>query len=271
MINSSSQCRPKVAPKPPQRTTPSITVGSKDFSRSGPSSNVPIQIKASNSSFGLGQQTKQDFNDCSTANMKGYSTLPKSSKLLTPAPFSIDRYSLGGESKESIPGSEKSSRSGITNLWKKMQFRSKDSQISSITHTDGHKLQSEKDSKKSTAVSTKLQNFFGRGKKEKPSNGTSTASGTTAKSQGMPNKANQPFRDPLSVHPDPACNIIFADTAPASTGGGRVRSREGGNKVIVPPFNYTPPDRSNATKGGISESVVNPKPAPRISSKITTV
>ncbi|XP_035706785.1 adenomatous polyposis coli protein isoform X2 [Folsomia candida] len=279
-IISSASERPKVAPKPPVRTTPSAT---STFSSSG--SNVPIHIKASNSSFGLGQQVKM-----TDSNLKGYSTLPKSSKFRSETPFSMDRYSTGGESKESIPGSEKSGKSSgigkITNLWKKMDFRShtnnKDAQQQQITTTGSGNVNSssdtgksnnksilqnsEKDIKKSNPAKSKLQNFFGRGKKEKP------------QTSGIPKSTcqKQPFREPLPIHSDPVCNIVSADTAPASTSNIRVRRDGDINKVIVPPFNYTPPDRSttSATNNVKKRTDNNDEPsstAPLRTSKITTV
>jgi hypothetical protein len=265
---SAPPARPKVAPKPPIRTTPSIASTSSDRAAgvprgfNGSSSNV--QIKVSNSSFGFGQQAKIADSGF-TSNMKGYSTLPKSSKLGRDAQKgpSGSREKLGyrGDSRESVSGSEKSSKSGIgkiTNLFKKMDFRghghNKESSSSLPIPIQPQPLQvtakvdhnSEKPSTKSTG--SKFSNLFGRNRSKDKSH---------SKQQLL---QPQPFREPVPLpnstiktsipsFEDHSDTFLPHDTSSGTTCGVWVR-RDGDNKVIVPPFNYTPPGGNKKQESG---------------------
>lgn len=230
LIHNTSQevaiTRPKIAPKPPVRTSASsassCSSGMKPFSGS-----THVLIKTSNSSFGFGQQKVRDGSV--TQNMKGYSTLPKSSKLGGEfagmyMPGSVPS-SQNGESKESIPGSEKSQgkMGRLSNLFKKMDFHRNSKDIHSA---DSHSLQSVDNKQNeytggSPAVvekkSSKFSNFFGR-KKDK--------------------SQPKPFRD----------SDVVGDTTMGSGNIASIRGnsgvwvrRDGENKAMVAPFNYVPP------------------------------
>jgi hypothetical protein len=234
-VSTVSYCssRSKSKPTPPPRTTASI------ITPSVTSTKVPIQLNMKvSSSFGFDTKRMREMGGFISDgepddNMKGYNTLPTKSKCRSETPFSLDRYSVGGESKESIPGSERSS-SKIKNFWKKMDFRNHNK----LVEQGGSGGDNTKDTKKSLSNKSKLQNFFGRGKK--------TPATTTTKVHIQ--QQQQPFPSSPIHHPDSACTNFSAYTASASTGGVLGVRKDGGktNKVIVPPFNYTPPDRSSS-------------------------
>lgn len=226
--SESTPSRPKVAPKPPVRTSASVSSTNSNITPfSGSTYNV--LIKTSNSSFGFGQQKVGDGSVAQ--NMKGYSTLPKSSKLGGEfagmyMPGSVPG-SQNGESKESIPGSEKSQgkMGKLTNLFKKMDFHrnSKELHVDSHSHQVPHNDNQRHNETSAGGLvttekkSSKFSNFFGR-KKDKPK--------------------QQPFLDGSVVGDTP---LGSGNTASIRGAAGIWVRRDGENKALVAPFNYVPP------------------------------
>ncbi|ODN05402.1 Adenomatous polyposis coli protein [Orchesella cincta] len=218
-------CRPKVAPKPPVRTTASVS----SASNVKPFSGSTVLIKTSNSSFGFGQQKVADGSFAQ--NMKGYSTLPKSSKLGGDfsgmyLPGSVPD-SRNAESKESIPGSEKSQgkMGKLTNLFKKMDFhRSSRESNETLQHVENKQcdiLGNNGVEKKSS----RLSNFFGRKKDKTQPKPFLDSNGGSNANMGPSNNAS--IRGPSGIW---------------------IR-RDGENKAMVAPFNYVPPPGHSITSG----------------------
>ncbi|CAL8094415.1 unnamed protein product [Orchesella dallaii] len=215
--------RPKVAPKPPVRTTPSVS----SASNIKPFSGSTVLIKTSNSSFGFGQPKVADGSFAQ--NMKGYSTLPKSSKLGGDfagmyLPGSVPN-SRNAESKESIPGSEKSQGKigKLTNLFKKMDFHrnSKETQDTSqhVENKQCNVLGISAVEKKSS----KFSNFFGRKKEKTQPKPFLESNGGSNANMGPDNNAS--IRGPSGIW---------------------IR-RDGEIKAMVAPFNYVPPPGHSIT------------------------
>lgn len=217
--------RPKIAPKPPIRTSASVSSSSGVKPFSGSTYNV--LIKTSNSSFGFGQQKVVDGSV--TQNMKGYSTLPKSSKLGGEyagmyMPGSVPN-SQNGESKESIPGSEKSQgkMGKLSNLFKKMDFhRNKEVHDTQSQAFQDHGKQGDATSTNSTTLEKKSSkfSFFGR-KKDK--------------------SQPKPFLDSQNRDSASTSCVAAGNTASIRGPSGIWVRRDGENKAMVAPFNYVPP------------------------------